>query len=143
MDQDCFYLRRSLKSLGRKVLNNPNNIDLRKTCIKVGNVYNKLRKKKLSEYVKNILNQLEDTRNNNPKLFWKTLNDMKGSNNKSSNVKSISEWTHYFEELYKPNDNGLNFDEEINAFCLISRHHMILTSHSLARRSERDNQPLR
>ena len=64
---------------------------------------------------KKISNQLEDTRNKNPKLFWKTLNDMKGSNNKSSNVKSISEWTHYFEELYKPTDNELNFDEEINA----------------------------
>ena len=97
-------------------MNNPNNIDLRKTFIKVRNDYNRLRKKKRSEYVKKISNQLEDTRNKNPKLFWKTLNDMKGSNNKSSNVKSISEWTHYFEELYKPNDNELNFDEEINAF---------------------------
>ena len=30
MDQDCFSLRRSLKSLSRKVMKNPNNIDLRK-----------------------------------------------------------------------------------------------------------------
>ena len=73
MDQDCFSLRRSLKSLGRKVLNNPNNIGLRKTFIKVRNDYNRLRKKKRSEYVKKISNQLEDTRNKNPKLFWKTL----------------------------------------------------------------------
>ena len=116
MDQDCFSLRRSLKSLGRKVLNNPNNINLRKTFIKVRNDYNKLRKKKRAEYIKKITSQLEDTRNNNPKLFWKTLNDMKSPNKQTCNVKSISEWTDYFEQLYKPNDNELNFDEEIASF---------------------------
>ena len=114
-DQDCLTLRQTLKSLGRKVLNNPNNIHLRKTFIKVRNDYNRLRKKKRKEYIKRISTQLEETRNNNPKLFWKTLNDMK-CNTKTSNVKSISDWTHYFETLYKPNDNKHNFDEEITSF---------------------------
>ena len=80
------------------------------------NDYNKLRKKKRAEYIKKITSQLEDTRNNNPKLFWKTLNDMKSPNKQTCNVKSISEWTDYFEQLYKPNDNEVNFDEEIASF---------------------------
>ena len=37
-------------------------------------------------------------------------------NTKTSNVKSISDWTQYFETLYKPNDNEHNFDEEITSF---------------------------
>ena len=61
-------------------MKNSNNIDLRKTFIKVRNDYNKLRKKKRAEYIKKISTQLEDTRNTNSKLFWKTLNDMKCSN---------------------------------------------------------------
>ena len=62
MDQDCFTLRRTLKSLVRKVINNPNNNDLRKTFIKDRNDYNKLRKKKQVEYIKKISTQLEDIR---------------------------------------------------------------------------------
>ena len=63
-------LRRTLKSLGRKVVNNPNNIHLRKTFIKVRNDYNRLRKKKRKEYIKRISTQLEETRNNNPKQSY-------------------------------------------------------------------------
>ena len=44
------------------------------------------------------------------------LNDMKCSNKKTSNAKSISEWTNYFEALYKPNENETNFDDEIASF---------------------------
>ena len=39
----------------------------------------KKKKKKRPEYIKKISAQLEDTRKTNPKLFWKTLNDMKCS----------------------------------------------------------------
>ena len=72
MDQDCFSLRCSLKSLGRKVMKNPNNIDLGKTFIKVRNDYKKLRKKatcRIHKKKKNMSTQLEDTCNTNPKLF--------------------------------------------------------------------------
>ena len=41
---------------------------------------------------------------------------MKSPNKQTCNVKSISEWTDYVEQLYKPNDNELNFDEEIASF---------------------------
>ena len=41
---------------------------------------------------------------------------MKCSNKKTSNVKSIYDWTHYFETLYKPNDNEHNFVDEITSF---------------------------
>lgn len=117
MDKDCFNLRRHLRCLGRKLLNDPDNISLRQTFIKVRNDYNKLRKKKRKECIKILTTQHEDTHDTNPKLFWKTLNNIKNSNNnKNNNSKSISEWTEYFETLYKANQNETNFDEEVNSF---------------------------
>ena len=41
---------------------------------------------------------------------------MKCSNKITSIVETISDWTNYFETLYKPNYDEHNFDEEIASF---------------------------
>ena len=45
---------------------------------------------------------------------------MKNCNKTVNNAKSVSEWTAYFESLYRSNENETNYDDEISSFLLDS-----------------------
>lgn len=46
------------------------------------------------------MQQLNDLHENDPRQFWKVLNNLKNAENCESNPISITEWTDYFKQLY-------------------------------------------
>jgi hypothetical protein len=68
--------------------------------------YPRLRKYKYKAYQKHLMDQIQGLHDNNPKLYWKLLDDMRSSerSDQSSNV-APSTWISYFESLYQPHES--------------------------------------
>jgi hypothetical protein len=68
--------------------------------------YSRLRKYKYKAYQKHIMDQIQGLHDNNPKLYWKLLDDMRSSerSDQSSNV-APSTWISHFESLYQPHES--------------------------------------
>jgi hypothetical protein len=50
--------------------------------------------------VKSIVDQLDSLHENDPKLFWKTIDKLKKDTKTQENPISLSSWTTYLKELY-------------------------------------------
>ena len=55
-------------------------------------LYRKTRKFKIKEYRENMIDQLDNLRDNNPKKYWSLLNDLSNSNNSTVSEISGKEW---------------------------------------------------
>ena len=64
-------------------------------------LYRKTRKFKIKEYRKNMIDQLDNLRDNNPKKYWSLLNELANSNNSTVSEISDKEWFEYFKKLNK------------------------------------------
>ena len=69
-------------------------------------LYKKTRKKKYKDYRKNLIEELDNLRDNDPKKYWSLLNNVanSGTNNKSYDI-SGNEWFDYFQNLNLEHDN--------------------------------------
>jgi hypothetical protein len=68
-------------------------------------IYRKTRKKKLKDFRKNIIDELDNLKENNPSKYWTLLNDLSRDNKTTSSDIANITWFNYFQEL---NNNKLN-----------------------------------
>ena len=76
--------------------------DLISHCLKY---IGKLEKKKLKNFRKNIIDELDNLKENNPSKYWTLLNDLSRDNKTTSSDIANITWFNYFQEL---NNNKLN-----------------------------------
>jgi hypothetical protein len=62
--------------------------------------YNKLRKFKYRQYKQTLINQLDSLHDNNPKLYWNLINDLRQQKEKdqSGSVVDTPSWVSHFEK---------------------------------------------
>ncbi|XP_063426826.1 uncharacterized protein LOC134710401 [Mytilus trossulus] len=69
---------------------------------KLNKQYSKLRKFKYKEYKKSLVEQLQNLHDDNPKSYWKLINDLKNNDNKDhSSAVAPSVWVSHFNGLYQ------------------------------------------
>lgn len=76
-DQECFSMRREVRSLGRALRRNPYNKQLRDKYLTNSKKYKKLLKKKENFARCKLVNDLCTLQSNNPKQFWKIIDQLK------------------------------------------------------------------
>ena len=64
------------------------------------NTTNYILKERKQKLVKSIVDQLDSLHENDPKLIWKTIDELKKDIKTQENPISLSSWTTYFKELY-------------------------------------------
>ncbi len=110
-DQECYALRKEVRSLGRALRRNPYNKQLRDKFIFNSKKYKKMLKKKEKSVRSTLINNLCTLQSQNPKQFWKIVDQLK---TKSSNpVEDIKpeEWLGHFKTLYTSTmDSSLDND---------------------------------
>jgi hypothetical protein len=73
-------------------------------------IYRKTRKKKLKYFRKNIIDELDNLKENNPGKYWTLLNDLsRDKRTISPDIANIT-WFNYFQELDYNKLNAPNFD---------------------------------
>lgn len=79
----------------------PNDNSVKNHYYKLYREYKKLRKFKYKQYKQSILNQLENLHEDNPKLYWRLVNDLKESkqNDQTSSAVDPSTWVSHFKKL--------------------------------------------
>jgi pyruvate/oxaloacetate carboxyltransferase len=61
--------------------------------------------------VKSIVDQLDSLHENDPKLFWKTIDKLKKDTKTQENPISLSSWTTYLKELYDDKTEQLDLSQ--------------------------------
>lgn len=99
-DKDCDAYYRHVKSLSRKLSENPWDKTLRIKVAYEQKQYKKLLRKKHRSYKNRLLNGLLQAEKQNPSEFWKTVDQLK-DRCKSDPAESITaeEWSSYFQRL--------------------------------------------
>ena len=73
---NCFAMKRELRNLGKKLQRNPNNPDTSASFHRLRKEYNKTLKKTKYQFQKSVVEQLDSLHENDPKAFWKTLDNL-------------------------------------------------------------------
>ena len=106
-DRDCYGLRKEVVRLGRKLCKSKVTHEQRTVFFSKKKELRKLVKFKKKEFRQNILNQLNNLEENNPKQYWKLVSELKeldSNNSCESECLSAQEWVDYFSNLlYKGN----------------------------------------
>ena len=106
-DKDLHKSRSNLIDYGKIYSKFPKEPAVKNHYYKLKREYNKLRKFKYREYRKSILDKIESLHDENPKLYWNLVNDLrktKDGEQKSSAVEP-STWVSHFDNLNKIKDN--------------------------------------
>lgn len=101
-DTDLRVLRQRVKEGSKQLTKNPSDPIVRSLFFRDVKYYNKVRKKKIKAYKQNLMANLENLENNNPKEFWSLLEKLKASsasNPKTESLISSDEWYNYFKLL--------------------------------------------
>ena len=61
--------------------------------------------------MKSIVDQLDSLHENDPKLFWKTIDKLKKDTKTQENPISLSSWTTYLKELYDDKTEQLDLSQ--------------------------------
>ena len=120
-DRDCYGLRKEVIRLGRKMCRSKVTHEQRIVFFSNKRELRKLLKfkKKKKEFRQNILSQLNNLEENNPKQYWKLVSELKElESNKTceSECLSAKEWVDYFSNLlYNSNmENCTNLESCIS-----------------------------
>ena len=105
-DADCTQMKRDLQKLGKDLLRSPNDCNIRGRFFVLKKKYKKTLRVKETAFKNNLIEKLEGMANNNPKMYWKLLDDLRknGSKNEEAGVStdiSSEEWISHYKELYK------------------------------------------
>lgn len=99
-DNDLRKLRNNLTNYSKVYSRYPNDSYVRNHFYKLNRLYTKTRKAKKREFKKSILQEIECLHENNPKLYWKLINDLQNdSAAKSENNISPTQWLNHFQDL--------------------------------------------
>ena len=94
-------MRSNLVSYGQIYSKFPKDSSVKNHYYKLYREYRKLRKYKNRQFKQTILNQLESLHDNNPKLYWNLMNDLRGSkeSDQKSSAVEPSAWVSHFTNL--------------------------------------------
>lgn len=102
-DIDLKKMRYNLINYGKIYSKFPKDPFVRNHFYKLNREYTKARKTKKKKYKDSVLKELEDLNENNPKLYWKLINDLKNKKGETENNISSTQWCDHFQDL-----NSLN-----------------------------------
>ena len=96
-------MRNRVLNYGKIYSKYPNDPAVRGHYYKLFREYSKLRKYKQRQYKQDLLAKIESLHNDNPKMYWKLIEELKDSKttDSSSNV-SPSQWVSHFKNLSQP-----------------------------------------
>jgi exonuclease III len=101
----CSNLRKEVKCLSKRLTRNPNDQNIRSCFFRAKKLYKKQLKYSKLSFKQNLSKKLEDASEQNPKLYWKILEELKNIDKTDGDeVSPISaeDWAKHFRELYKP-----------------------------------------
>lgn len=101
-DKDCFYLRRDVIRLGRQLCRSRATHTQRMLFFQRKRELRQIIKRKKRMFRQNILDQLNDMSDNNPKQYWKLIKELKELDSNSGNGTSPitpEEWFKHFSKL--------------------------------------------
>ncbi|CAG2226863.1 unnamed protein product [Mytilus edulis] len=96
---NCFIMKKELRNLGKKMQQYPNNAHIRSNFHRLRKEYNKSLKLARQKFVNDLVTKLDTLHENNPKLFWETIDKLKNKTAKTNPI-SISDWHKYMNDLY-------------------------------------------
>ena len=100
------HARLNLINYGKVYTKYPNDHTVKNHYYKLYREYTKLRKKTRRTYKQSILTELENLHTDDPKMYWKLVNDLKENNNKvnSSDTIDPASWISHFKNLNEVRD---------------------------------------
>lgn len=107
-------MRSNVRSLGKRLQKEPNNMFLRQSFSRACKNYNLFKKKLKSEFFKKFLNKVNDLDEKESKSFWKSINCLKHSGHTASNPISAKEWTEHYKSLFTDlNCSNFNLNNDL------------------------------
>ena len=99
-DTDLKSLRRKLINYGKVYSKFPHDPLVRGHYFQLDKQYSRLRKFKYREYKNSLIDQLQSLHDDNPKLYWNIINELKNKkNNDYSSAVAPSKWLSHFQSL--------------------------------------------
>lgn len=114
--ESCKDLRKIVKKYEYQVDKHPQNDEFRKQFYSYRSKYRRLCNYKEKQHRKNLLKQLNDSNDNNPKMFWEIINKLNiaaGGKNPSEEKLPQSEFVKFYQNLNKVDTKSNNFHESI------------------------------
>ena len=99
-DKECKILKDHVLHLGKLVFKNPRDPAIYGQFISMKKKFKKLVKQKFKESKEAILQQIMNQEKNNPKKFWKLLNDLRSKKEGTMNPIEMDHWSTYFDNLH-------------------------------------------
>ena len=105
-DKDLKKSRLNLINYGKIYSKFPRDNYVKNHYYKLQREYNKLRKFKYRQYKQTLINQLDSLHDNNPKLYWNLINDLRQQKEKDQrgSVVDPPSWVSHFEKLNQVKD---------------------------------------
>ena len=108
-------MKRELRKQGKYLQMDPNNFELKVVFHRLKKEYNKTLKMTKRNFYKQIILQLDTLHENDPKSFWRTVDQLKNKSSDNSNPINISTWYNYLSNLYEEKNPDLDLtDLELN-----------------------------
>lgn len=125
-NDECKKLKEKCKTLGKLSKKDPFNNQHRYKILSLRKKYKSVIRKNKASFNKNIWSKLEGTKNNNPKEFWKLLEDLKGLDNKQKQSSiTMDEWVKHFTVLLnKTITPNLTLNDEIDDYLMKNRNNI-------------------
>ena len=96
-------MRQEIRSLGKRLQNDPMNTFLRHTYSIHVKQYNRLKKSLKSAFYKTFIDKINTFNRKEGKSFWNSINSLKNNNNKSPSPLSLEEWVDHYKSLLNTN----------------------------------------
>ena len=113
MSCDCLRLRTEVRPIDKRLQREQSNPFLRQTFSTCKREYNMLKKKLKSNFFKSFMNKINDLDQKDSKSFWKSINSLRHSKNKSVNPISATKWVEHYNVYWQtPVDFSLSSDVE-------------------------------
>ena len=112
-DEECKMMKKHLLQLGKLITKHPKDQTIYGHFISQKKKFKKLVKQKFQESKEQILNEIMNLENKDPKKFWKLLNDLRNKKKENSNPIDINHWSTYFNNLHNKRDSNKT-DQEFN-----------------------------
>ena len=106
-DKECRIKRHELRKLANQKHKDPTNLGLRNAYQTALKIYKDTLQIKKNEFHKNKIDELIKATENDPKLFWKTLQNTSDNLENTTNSKSSpteGQWLKHFEKLHCKHD---------------------------------------
>ena len=98
-DTSLVKLKRSVQRCGKKLLKDPNNADFRRNYFMILKIYRKSCKRQQRKFRQELICQLDDLNENNPKAYWELVKKLKSEKAPKASGISASDWLKHFSKL--------------------------------------------